>query len=98
VRNPSELPPDRRVNPRMPMAVQVRPNGRVGVEVLTSADVPQDGAAARHDHDRFPSQPVAHLRERMPDMAMIEAGERMHEMNYATPAAERVTPRAVASS
>src|SRR5215469_16278788 len=62
----------------MIVAVQIGPNGRIGVEIFAAFDVPEDGAFAGDDHNRLALEPVAHLREGMPDKLVVEFSERMH--------------------
>ena len=74
----AKLPGDGGVELRVVVAVQVRPNGRIGVEILAAARVPEHGAAAGDDHNRLAPQPIPHLRKRVPDMGVIETGEPVH--------------------
>ena len=60
----------------MIVAVQIGPDGGIGVEIFAALNVAQHRALARHDHNRLAPQPVAHLRERMPDELLIEFCER----------------------
>ena len=41
-------------------------------------NVSEHRAMAFGNHNRLVRQPVTHLRERMPDMLLIQFGERMH--------------------
>ena len=74
----SELPPDGRVDFWMLMAMEIRPDGRVGVEIFAAMHITQNGAFAFGNHNRLALQPVAHLRERMPDELVIKLGEFVH--------------------
>ena len=60
---------------RMIVPMEVRPDGGIGIEILSSVDIPQDRALARHDDHGLAPQPVPHLREGMPDVCVIEASE-----------------------
>ena len=60
------------------MAVQVRPDGGVRVEIFASMNVFEHRSFASHDYNRIGLKPVTHLRERMPNVLMVEFGERMH--------------------
>ena len=79
MRNFFQLPRDGRVDFRMPVAVQVGPNGGIGIEKLAAFHVAQHRARAAGDDHRFAPEPVAHLRERMPDKLLIELSECVHE-------------------
>ena len=59
----------------MIVTVEVGPDGRVGVEILFAVDIAQHRALAFDNDDRLALEPVAHLRERMPDELVIELGE-----------------------
>lgn len=73
-----ELSLDRRVDPGVIVAVQIRPNRRIRVEIFTSANVVQHRTFARDNDHRLALQPVAHLGEGMPDKLVIKLGKRMH--------------------
>ena len=60
------------------MSMQVGPDGRIGVEVFFAANVAQHCALAGRDDNWLTSQPVAHLRERMPDELMVELSNFVH--------------------
>jgi len=60
------------------VAVQIRPNRRIRIEIFTSANVAQNRAVARDNDHRLALQPVAHLREGMPDELMVKFGELVH--------------------
>ena len=62
----------------MPVAVQVGPDGGVGIQVAAAVNIREPGALAGGDDDGFRAEPVAHLRERMPDVAVIKLGEGVH--------------------
>ena len=64
----------------MIVPVQIRPDGGIGVEIFAAVDVAEQCAFAGGDHDRFALEPVAHLRERMPDELVVEFGEAMHRL------------------
>ena len=74
-----QLPCDGRVDFRMPVTVEICPDGSVGVEKLTAFHVAQHRAFAAGDDNRLALEPVAHLRERMPDEFLVEAGEFVHD-------------------
>jgi hypothetical protein len=67
----------------MRMAVKVGPNRGVGVEVSLAARVPQHRTFAAHNCNRLAAQPIAHLRERVPDVLVIEFGEFIHLLESA---------------
>src|SRR5438045_5485164 len=73
-----ELPPDRRVDFRMVVSVQVRPDGRVGIQIFTALRVAQHRAFAGYNEDRLAPPPIAHLRKRMPDVIAVELGKLVH--------------------
>src|SRR5438045_5711753 len=62
----------------MAVAVQVGPDRGIRVEILATIDIAQDGACAGCDNDRLLFKPIRHLRKRVPDVAMIELGQRIH--------------------
>ena len=61
------------VDLRVPMSVQIGPNGRVAVDILAPFAVAQKHPLPFHQHQRFMFRraPVPHLRERMPAMAFV---------------------------
>jgi hypothetical protein len=73
-----ELLFDRSVDLGVIVAVQIRPNRRIRVEIFTSANVVQHRAFAGDNDNRLVLQPVAHLGEGMPDELVIEFGELVH--------------------
>jgi len=62
----------------MIVPVQIRPNGGIGVEVFFAVSIPQHRAFALNDYNRLALEPVAHLRERMPDVCVVELHEFVH--------------------
>ena len=78
VRDFFELSLDGRVDSGMIVAVQIRPDRRIRVEIFPSANVVQHRAFARDNDNRLALQPVAHLGEGMPDELVIKFGERVH--------------------
>jgi hypothetical protein len=76
----SELFSDGGVYFGMVMAVEVGPNGGVGIEIFAAANVAQNRAAPGSDDDGLAFEPVAHLGEGMPDVLMVEPGELMHRV------------------
>jgi hypothetical protein len=62
----------------MIVTVQVRPDGRIRVEIFPSVSVAQNRALARDNDQGFMVQPVAHLGERMPDELAIELADFVH--------------------
>jgi len=78
VRDFPELPPDGRIELRMMVTVQVRPNRGIRVEIVASPNVAQHRALARDDDHWLALQPVTHLGEGMPDELVIKFGELVH--------------------
>ena len=74
----TQLPTDGCVEFGMVVAVKVRPDRGVGIEVLLAPRIAEDRALAGNDHDGLPFHPVPHLGEWMPNVRMIEASEFMH--------------------
>ncbi len=74
VREVPELTLHSRVDPGMVVPVQVGPDRRVSIEVLASPAVAQGRTLAGDDHQGivFRRAPVAHLRERMPGMRLVQ--------------------------
>src|SRR5438477_993353 len=62
----------------MVVPMEVRPDGRVSVEIAASVRIPQDRPFAAGDQDRLRFQPVPHLRKRVPDIPTIEFSEPVH--------------------
>ena len=61
----------------MAMPVHVAPEGRHAVQVAPSAGVDQRAPLGLRDDERLLGEPVRHLRERVPEMAVVPAGERL---------------------
>jgi hypothetical protein len=70
--DPFQLPGNSAIKVRMIMSVQIRPDGGVRIEVRSTANVAKHRATTAGDDDGFASEPFAHLREGMPDEAVIE--------------------------
>src|SRR5215510_12019751 len=64
----------------MIMAVQVGPNGRIGIEIFPAFHIAQHRPLPFHNHNRFALEPIAHLRERMPEITVIQLSEEMHSI------------------
>src|SRR5256885_17230579 len=62
----------------MVVSVQVRPDGRVGIQIFTALRVAQHRAFAGYNEDRLAPPPNAHLRKRMPDVTAVELGKLVH--------------------
>ena len=62
----------------MIVTVQICPDGRIRVQKSSSVNVAQFRAAAFDNHNWLALQPIAHLRERMPDELAVELGEFVH--------------------
>src|SRR4051812_48662265 len=60
------------IDPRMIMPVEISPNGRIGIQIFLPVSIPQNRAIARSNDNRLALQPIAHLRERMPDIFMVK--------------------------
>jgi hypothetical protein len=56
---------------RMTMAVEVCPDGGIGVDVFVAARIAEDCALSVNYNDRLARKPVPHLRKRMPDVFLI---------------------------
>ena len=78
MRDRAQLPADGDIKPWVIVAVKIRPDGRICIQILAAFDIPQHGAAAGGQHDGFPFQPVPHLGERVPNVAVIELSEGVH--------------------
>lgn len=72
---------------RMVVAVEIRPDGRVCVEVGAAVDIAQHRAFAFDKDDGLGLEPVTHLRERMPDVTMIEFSQAVHVPVWPKPTA-----------
>jgi hypothetical protein len=75
VRDAVELAAHGRVDPRMPVAVDVAPERRDPVDVVAPVDVDQLAALGALDDRRVLIGPPLLLRERMPEEAAIGSGE-----------------------
>jgi hypothetical protein len=62
----------------MAVAVKVCPDGGVCVQIGTAAMIPEDGSLPACDDDWLRFEPILHLRERMPDIFLVELGEFPH--------------------
>src|SRR5579862_5962669 len=79
MRNLVELLLDRSRNRRVRMPVQIRPDRRVRIQILAPLGIAQHRALARFNNDRLLGEPILHLRERMPEVAMVFIRERVHQ-------------------
>ena len=72
-----ELIADRSVDHRMAMAVEIRPDRAVAVEVTGAFGIEEIGSRTRDDHERIDLRgaPIPHLREGVPEVLVIEAAE-----------------------
>ena len=70
--NPLELRADRVVELFFAMAVNVAPERRHPVQILSSLHIDQEIAVAAADNARLFAHPFLHLRERVPKIAMVE--------------------------
>lgn len=77
VGNLPELALDGCVELGMVVAVKIGPNGSVGVQVLSALHIAQHRPLARRDYDWLTRQPITHLGEGMPEIAMIQFSELM---------------------
>ena len=66
MRDLAELGDERRVQLRPAVAVQIRPDGRVSIQVTPPLRVGEPRALGFHDDQGFARDPFAHLREGMP--------------------------------
>src|SRR5512137_732101 len=71
----AQLPTNGRINPRVIVAMEIGPYGRISIEVFAPVDVFQERAAAPDEHQRLALEPVTHLGERMPDVSLIELSQ-----------------------
>src|SRR5262245_58934628 len=73
-----QLPLNCAVDSRMIVPVKVGPNGRIGIEVFASFAVAQHGAPPLDNDNRLASQPIPHLSERVPNVAVIQLSNSFH--------------------
>jgi hypothetical protein len=78
VRDAVELLAHGLVERRMSMAVDVAPERGDTVQIATPVGVDQLDPLGRLDHQRFLSNPITLLRERVPKMIVIEPGSVLH--------------------
>src|SRR5262252_6409118 len=62
----------------MVMAVEIRPDRGVRIEVLPAIYVAQHCSMTFNNEDRLPLQPILHLRKRMPDISPVEFSQTVH--------------------
>ena len=74
-----DLPGYSRIDFWMIVPVQVRPNGRICVEIFAALHILEHRPFALQNHDWVLFEPVAHLREWMPYELVVEFGESMHD-------------------
>ena len=72
MRHALELSANRIVELFLSMAVNVAPKRRHPVQILPPVYIDQKIALGAADDTRLLPQPILHLRERMPEIAMIE--------------------------
>ena len=62
----------------MIMPMDICPDGRVGIQVTLAVAIFQPRSVPGHQHQRLMGRrdPITHLRERMPDMVLVELDKR----------------------
>ena len=75
MRDLSELRRERTIQLRMPVTVNIDPDGRRAVEILPALGVDEIGPFALLDDQRCFLFPLLHLRERMPEIGMVPGRE-----------------------
>src|SRR5262249_47547735 len=80
----AQLPADGGVDRRLAMAMEVGPDRGVCIEVFPAARVAKQRPFALGDDDRPALDPIAHLRERVPDKLAIKPGK-VHRSNASAP-------------
>jgi hypothetical protein len=70
----------------MAVPVKVGPDGAVGVKVPTFTRIFQNGSLTPDEDNGLGAEPIAHLGERMPDVGVVQCGDRMetagHEIGW----------------
>ena len=74
--NPVELILDCLRDSRVPVAVEIRPNGGIGVQVLRAGNIAQHRPLPRFNNDRVLLRPLLHLGKRMPEITLVFVSER----------------------
>ena len=69
---------DRRVDFWMIMAMEIGPDRGVRIQIAAAFHIAQDGSVSGNDYDRFALQPIAHLREGMPQEPVIQLRQPVH--------------------
>ena len=82
----SKLRREGAIQPRMPVTVEIDPDGRRAVEIFPSFRIDQTAAIALLDDHRNVLFPLLHLRERMPEVGMVPGGE---SSSFGSPGHER---------
>ena len=62
----------------MIVPVQIGPDGGIAVEIFATSHITEYCPLSGNDNDRLAIEPVAHLRERVPEVRVVKVGERMH--------------------
>ena len=76
-----QLPLNGRIDFGMIVAMQIGPNGGIGVQIFAPVTSRKHRAFAFDDDNRLALQPIAHLRKRMPDELVIKLGEFVHRVD-----------------
>ena len=71
-----KLPRDRGIDGWMTVAMQIGPNGGIRIQIFPALGIDQGRALPAGNDNRFAPQPIAHLRERMPQILLIQPRER----------------------
>ena len=74
----AQLTLNRPVDPRMPVSVQIGPDGSIGIQVGSTVNILQHRPFTCGDDDGLAFGPVRHLGERMPHVTTVQLSDRMH--------------------
>ena len=72
MRDATQLITDSFIDKAVIVSVQIGPDRRIRIKVLAPLHVLEFGAGPTHDNDRLAFEPIAHLGEWMPDVALIQ--------------------------
>ena len=83
-----QLPLDGGIDPGMIVSVEVGPDRGVGIQIFPAARISQQRPLPFNDDDGFALEPIPHLGERVPEVAVVEFGKRVHGLKNRNPKSE----------
>lgn len=98
MRDLPQLLSNRGVDRGMVVAMEIDPDGRIGIQVFSAMNILQQGSLPSTDHDGLAPEPIAHLCERMPNVPVIELSDAMHDVKVRTRMVGAANPTAAGPS